>query len=462
MNLASLKQLPPGVEEGNGLIAGLDECLLLGFARLGPAQHEAMERFFAAFQYSPLEAALREALDALKRSEFLAKRFCTIAAARTAIQGSQYDALLQSASEATGQKIEPGSETAASLPGEAGHAALLASTQQWLMELALAGFKNLSMETLAPFMATLEQLQAEPALARSAALLTGWLKELLAATPAGGVEIPVFRWADLWSRAMILAQEFPVPENGATVTGLFHPLGADVRTHPHFVSVVFYGLLEADGKGRIVRVPFSSYKVDVIGGMETWQLFRPRADVLLEALATWKTVQVDSMPLMPGGDLLWRGKAKLGAPFDPFALNPMGAPLPALPPLDRHPVQLAHLVFLEKCAVRASPETAALGRTQNGVSLETSVDDAILPLATERLTPGGELDGKTLESATAMIGLLRFDRGGWALQPLCVRTRAGKKDLILASGSRALEFCKKDKSRTLAILSERADKLLRQ
>ena len=61
-----------------------------------------------------------------------------------------------------------------------------------------------------------------------------------------------------------------------------------------------------------------------------------------------------------------------------------------------------------------------------------------------------------------MTGLLRFDRGLWAIQPLAVRTGSGKKQRVVISGETALESCQKDKLKTLETLSERASKLLRK
>src|SRR6266545_812043 len=151
--LAKLKELPPGIEQGTAQIAGFDECLLLGFARLGPAQHEALAAVSDTFAGTPLQTPLSDALAAVKRSEFLAKHFLALAAARAAIHGAQYDALFQQACEALGRE-SPAATSVISQPisPEGQHTALLSSTQQWLMELALAGFKHLSMETLAPFM----------------------------------------------------------------------------------------------------------------------------------------------------------------------------------------------------------------------------------------------------------------------------------------------------------------------
>ena len=165
--ISLLQSLPPGVAQANEQIAGLDACLLLGFARLGPAQHEALETIAGTFAGTPLAGPLNEALTAVRRNEFVARHFCAIASARTAIQGAQYDALFEQAGEALGRKA-PTEEAPAPKPlsAEGQHTAWLASTQQWLMELALAGFKHLAAESLTPFMATLEQMQGDPKLAR--------------------------------------------------------------------------------------------------------------------------------------------------------------------------------------------------------------------------------------------------------------------------------------------------------
>lgn len=435
LNLARLKELPAGVAEGADLIARLDECFLLGFARLGSAQHEALDAFAATLVGTPLGEGFAGALAALKRSEFLAKHFVTLAAARAAIQGAQYDALLQQAREALSLEAPAAAETENAVSPQGSHTALLASAQQWLTELALAGFKHLSMETLSPFMATLEQMQADPKLSRIASLFTGFLHELLMATNAAGEDAPVFRWVDLWTRGMILAQRPPPLETGVATDGSFYPLGADVRAHPYFVNMVVYGVLENGGKRRVVRATFSSYKVDVISGQEIWHLFRPIADPLMEALAGSKALAISDMQLLPSGDLLWTGKAAVGKVFSPFEVLADAMPLPAMMPLARHPVQLGEVAALE------------------GDALKTA------PFSKERVS--AELGDEMLQNATGVIGLLRFDGGAWEIQPLCARTKVGKKEAVIMGGSGALAFCKKDKSKTLATLSERAGKLLR-
>jgi hypothetical protein len=132
-------------------------------------------------------------------------------------------------------------------------------------------------------------------------------------------------------------------------------------------------------------------------------------------------------------------------------------------PLTRHPVQLGEIIHLENYSVRKSsrPELSSVGR-QNGEPLELIVGDAVLAIAPERLPADSEIESSTIEQSTAMTGLLRFDRGFWAIQPLSVRAGSGKKQRVVMTGESALEFCKKDKLKTLETLAERAGKLLRK
>ena len=60
----------------------------------------------------------------------------------------------------------------------------MAGTQQWLSELAIAGFRQLEETMVAPFAATLESLQDDADLIGLSALLTGFHDELLRSMPA--------------------------------------------------------------------------------------------------------------------------------------------------------------------------------------------------------------------------------------------------------------------------------------
>lgn len=431
MNLTSLQTLPAGLDASFALIEGLDECLYAGFGRLGDTHKEALGKLQATFAGSPLEQSLNDGIAAIMRSEFLSKHFVTVAAARAALLGAQYDALAAQARAATGLAAEELDEPPPEAPGAA--ASILGSTQQWLMELALAGFAHLEESSVAPFTATLEQLHAAPRLSGLSALLTGFFNELAAHVPTGRqTALPVFRWADLWSGAMIRAQAISGERPFETAAGSLIPLGLDVRCHANFVCANLYGIFKSDGAYRTVRAPFSSYKVDVIAGAEIWDLFPDFGEPILKALEEHKALEIAGAELHGKANLILKSKPKVGKAVDPFETMEHLTALPKPPAISRHPIHLGE------------PIHAA-------VPLE-------LPWASERLPIDTELDEKALQSAEQVIGLLRFDRGGWRVQPLCVR---GAKGHIL-SGEGLQKRRAKLKEDTLAVLQERASKLLRE
>src|SRR5690606_29626446 len=165
----------------------------------------------------------------------------------------------------------PELEAIAATPGQAAPpraAVLLESVRQWLMELAIAGLANLEVEALLPFQATLDAIMAEPALVRHAALLSGFLAELLTVFPARGKpEVPRLRWVDLWMRSMVLSLAPPAPPSTREVTGELRVFATDLRQHDHVASLVAYGALHEPGQPpRLVRTSVSAFKVDVLQG----------------------------------------------------------------------------------------------------------------------------------------------------------------------------------------------------
>jgi hypothetical protein len=458
MPLTDLLTLPPGVTEAAETLARLDRCFLAGFSRLGADQLAELQNLASLCAGTPLEAPITEAVAALGRNEFLERHFVALAAARAAIQASIHDALRSQALAALGRtedraplEISPATPTPAALE------TWQESTRHWLMELALAGFKQLEQATLAPFAATLEQMQAEPALTRLAALLTGFQQELLDAMPVATREsVPVYRWVDLWCRAMLLAAQQPRQREGMKVGGTLSILGVELRRHGFFASALVYGLLaEKTGPARFVRVTLSSYKVDVVVGGEVWQCLAEQAEHLLAGISDHRTLGFDGATLLPTGDLLWRGKAKAGAKYSAIELaekwfTPGANPAPLLPrlePLDRHPVHLAEPVYLE-----------GYQAGDNGRSLDCG-DGLVLPMTGIRDGLASELRIEDLEGSKGLFGLLRFDGGGWQLQPLAVRKAKGSE---VFTGVSAAAWSVKKKDQTLAILQERAGKLLRK
>lgn len=216
------------------------------------------------------------------------------------------------------------------------------------MERAIAGFDDLQEDALTPFAATLEVLQGQPELVGLSVLLGGLLDELLAVAATDRGLRPVQRWADLWSTALLRARHPLGRHSTEPIEGEFFPLGIDVGGHASFVQVQFYGVLESAGARRVARVPFGSFKVPTLGGAEIWELFGADIEPWLSALAERKQLSVKG-DLGPSGEVLVSKTSPPKKQFDPFALSAElgGVPgLPALPPEERHPVQLAELVFL--------------------------------------------------------------------------------------------------------------------
>jgi hypothetical protein len=451
--LSPLADPPAGYAEAAGLIDGLDRCLLVGFSRLGPDQQTALANLTRAFVGTPLAESLAAAVDAVGRGEFRENHFAVLAAARAALQGAQYDALRKQVSAALGRPFDPAAEDAEPPKVEGPFATWGESTRHWLTELALAGFKQLEASAVLPFSATLENIEAEPRAVRQAALLAGFQQELLHSVPVSALpEVPVHRWADLWTRGMIGSFRMPTPPTGAKVTGTFFPLGTEHRSHASFAAYVVFGVLETkDGPPRVVRVNLTTYKVDALRGREVWRSFPAECKPLLKALSEGGSLGVTGCTLLPTGDLLCDGKTADGSKADPFAkaaerLNAAVALAPAAA-ADRHPVQIAEPVYLDGFKVN-----------DNAVSLS---DGPALPLLPAAFPSWGEVLPGELSAAEKMVALLRFDAGLWHVQPLAVQT-GGKKPARVISGGGALEaLAPKKKGDTLAILKERASRLLR-
>jgi hypothetical protein len=150
---------------------------------------------------------------------------------------------------------------------------------------------------------------------------------------------------------------------------------------------------------------------------------------VLEALEGHKVLRVASAELREDGDLVLRSPPKVGGPADPFAMVDRLGSLPPPPALARHPVHLAEVVHLG---------------SGHG-----------LPMAAERLPAGTEIRDEHPE----ILGLLRFDRGGWRVQPLCLRHPIQG---LVQLGEDLAEARKKRKHHSLEVLQERASRLLRK
>jgi hypothetical protein len=448
----------PGVTAALGLVTGFDEALAGGLARLGEDRVAALTALAGAVVVTPIGERVAEAVDKVTAGSIADEHLVALAAARTALLGSVHDALVTTVDTALGRDRAPYAPSSAAAGDE--DLNLLAGSRSWLRELAIAGWRGVDHDLVSAVGQTVQALLGKPSRRRLAVLLDGLAAELRAASPIATMEkLPKRRWADLWSRALLLSQpgqEQPAPE---PVSGRLLVLGADIHEHATAIQVQVHGVLETGDGARLVRASVSAAKVDTIVGRAVWKLLTPHT-MLTQALAKRVSLTLTDMPLLPSGDLVWHDdKARPGAPADPFVTAKTmlsNAVAPAVPPLQRHPAGIAEPVLLEFFSV----ENDLLHR--DGGPAEG------VPLALDRLPSSGPVTPDLARKSTACVGLLRWDGGQWSVQPLAVRLETKKGDVEYHNGDWALghpdpKVVKADaKDDAVGILRERAGRLLRK
>ncbi|MCX4090904.1 hypothetical protein [Nocardia sp. alder85J] len=451
---ALLDGAPEGITEAQQVVADFDDALVDGFARVGEQQSAALHALAAAVAGSPLGAPVAAAVADLGTGVVGCERLTTLAAARAAVNGAVHDALLDRLDTALG-RTRAGWERPDEGPAEL---AAVDGCRAWLAEVAIAGWCGVDDDLMASADRAVEALLAVPALRRPAVLLDGLAAELRACEPIVALpRVPARRWADLWSRALLLSWRSAEFE-AEPVSGRLLILGADVHEHGTAVQVQVYAVLESAGAApRRVRASIGAAKVDTIVGPAVWQLLSGHPH-LLAALAEHRALDITDMPLTAGGDLWWHDdRASAGAPADPFATAAVQlaqAVAPAVPPLDRDPVHIAEPVFLEGYRV-----------TDGFLRL----DDRSLRLELDRLPASGPLTPAAVSTSAACLGLLRWDAGEWSLRPLAVRRKL-KGDLVTIHGGDwamgptdpKVAKAQAKSGDSITVLRERAGRLLRK
>jgi hypothetical protein len=459
--LAALQVTDSGIDNALDLVAGFDDALVHGLARLGEERAAALTALAAALASTPLGERVGEAVDKVAAGSIADEHLMALAGARTALFGAVHDALLATLDAALGRRraeYTAAPDRAADEPPN-----LLAGSRSWLRELAIAGWRGVDHDLVSGAAQTLQAVLAVPSQRRLAVLLDGLAAELRAASPIATMErLPVRRWADLWSRALLLSQAgggaSPAPE---PVSGRLLILGADVHEHATAVQVQVHAILEGGDEPRLVRASVSAPKVDTIVGPAVWQLLQPH-NVLLHALAKQTAVAITGMPLLPSGDLVWDdARARPDEPADPFATARLVLPAavaPAVPPLQRHPAGIAEPVLMEGYATSAGTTLILSGGPGDGIAV-----------ATGRLPACGPLTPELVAASSACIGLLRWDAGRWLVQPLAVQATVKKATVAVHNGdwAQGITDPKAVKAEAKAgdavsVLRERAGRLLRK
>lgn len=451
-----------GLDDALAAVDALDRVLVAGLLRPQPAQAAGLAQLARAVAGTQLASRVAEAAEKAATGAAGEDHFVALAAARTALLGSVHDVLMTQVAEATGR---PCREETGTAPGGLQPANVLAAARSWLSDLARSGWRGLDTDVVSGSVQIISAMLPDPALRRLAALLDGFAAELAASCPGTALErIPARRWADLWSRAMLLtlpgAAGAPVT---STATGRLLPLGIDLQEHPTAVQAQVHAVFEpADGTGlRLVRASVSVPKPDTVIGVGVWQLLRPHMS-LLAAASQGRSMELAGMPVTAEGDLIWSDDhARRGKPADPFATARVALPTAAdaaTAPLDRHPARIAVPIFVADYAVRKDDD-----------ALVFTVAGHPLAVDTDRIPAAGPLTHEAVAVSGACIGLLRWDAGSFNVQPLAVET-TGRKGAVTvhaggwAGGTTDKAALKAENAATDAtsVLRERAGRLLRK
>ncbi|MER5310803.1 hypothetical protein ABT034_23775 [Streptomyces sp. NPDC002773] len=460
-----------GLDEALDAVDAFDQALVAGLLRPQPAQAAGLAALADAVAGTPLASLVAEAADKAAAGAAGEDHLVALAAARTALMGAAHDALTARVADVTGRPRaerstpDPGATDADATAADGPGANVLAAARAWLCDLARAGWQGIDHELVAGAAPVVSAMLPDTRLRRQATLLDGFAAELAASCPGATLErVPVRRWADLWTRALLLtlpgAARTPAL---STVTGRLLPLGVDVQEHATAVQAQVHAVLEpSDGTApRLVRAAVSAPKPDTVVGAGLWQLLRPRMS-LLGAAGEGRAMELDAMPVTAEGDLVWDDeRARAGEPADALATARVilaAATDPVTAPLDRHPARIAVPVLVEgytaECGDDGTPVFTVAGHR--------------LAVDTDRVPAAGPLTPETVAASGACLGLLRWDAGEFVLQPLAVETTVRKKTVAVHAGAWAGGTtdklgvrAEKAAADSVTVLRERAGKLLR-
>ncbi|ONH36806.1 hypothetical protein [Protofrankia sp. BMG5.30] len=474
--------VPGGVQATLAVVDGFDDALADGLGRLSPSAVDALEALAGAVAATPLGPRAAEAVEKIVVGSAGDDALVALAGARAALLGAAHDALLTGFDMALGRDRltwDAGPEgnglPAAGASGPEGNG-VLAGCRSWLRELAITGWRGVDDELVSSSSRAREAAWAEAGLRRLAVLVDGLATELRASCPVeAAARLPVRRWADLWTRAQLLAWRggwTPDADTAERVSGRLLVLGAEIAEHDTAVRLQVHGILEATGGAdappRLVRAGVTAAKVDTIVGPALWHLLSAYP-VLLGALAEHRAVEIVEMALLEGCDLVWReDAARLADAADPFVTARVllgRAVAPAAVPLDRHPVRIAEPVLVEDYAAAFDAERRTVTLDLGGAVLDVDVS----PVVANPAASHGPLTPELLAASSACLGLLRWDGGAWRLRPLAAQAVVRRKPAAVHVGDWALgvtdpkiEKAHARNGDTVAVLRERAGRLLRK
>ena len=451
MNFKRTPQIPDGIKESLALLNQMDHCLLTGFSRLSIEQIAFFEKLGAIFSGTAFEQPLSDFVAACRITTFKMEDFVHLAAARSALNGAIYDALLGQVSTELNYHFDSIVATSTKIEHP-----LLTSCAEWLKEIALVGFESLQKEQLNQFSQTLDNLLENASFRPQSTLLTGLVNELSYSIPIGnGKPVPLRRWADLWSKAMMNCQGQLQEAQVKEISGVFQVLGSEILQHNNVVALRVYGLLELDGAKKFTQFSVQAFKVDTIVGFESWKLFVDFPK-LLKALSDNLAISLAGIRMYPNGVLVWE-EEKITLQKKVDSLSVAAAELKdslfyKMPAFERHPTHLKVPLYFKGYQIVEVEELVQL-----------QIGETTFPVDTHRFSSMSVLSVDKLKTSTECFGFLHFDNNQWRFQPLVLRCgRTTVHNGLAAIKAPAKLVNKKTKSTdSFKILKERAEKLLR-
>ncbi|MEV1177701.1 hypothetical protein AB0J09_55880, partial [Nonomuraea sp. NPDC049784] len=155
-----LGDAPAGVGEALDLVAGFDDALTHGFARLGEQASGALAALAGALAASPLGDRIGEAAEKVAAGSIGDEHLAVLAGGRAALFGAVHDALLARLDAALGRTRaawEPAE-------GEMRPDNVLAGCRGWLRELAITGWRGVDHDLVSSSDPAIEALLAAPEL----------------------------------------------------------------------------------------------------------------------------------------------------------------------------------------------------------------------------------------------------------------------------------------------------------
>ncbi len=427
-----LASLPAGVAEAFAVIDALDRCLEVGLQCIGEEGWSALQSVGESFAGTPLGDRLEAMSRALERGQVGSEEIACFAVVRGALQGAVHDALSLQLREALGRPVPEATAPTPDAPYPSASVPLVRAALQSLADVARVGLGAVGAAQVEELRTVAFSMRDDAALQRLGATLASFVEVVERSVPMQDPEqLPLRQWADLWSRSVLLCLGRPDPQGGEPVEGTFRVLGGVWRASPVVASLSTWGLFGEEG--RLVRASCTAWILDQLilmgqGGMRG----RMGVDAALPAaLEQRRELRVSGR--IRGGDLLI-DEAELGGSWDwardVQAFQPgEAAPCVYVEPADRHPLQIAELVYLEEA-------------TQSGDALECS-------LGTFPIVDPGTFGRTTIVGQ--VLGVLTWvDR--WVIVPLAASVKKDERGqaFTLRAGSEEGKYYSFDRFQRLA------------